>query len=439
MTNDRGLLRVVGVFGLSAAIINATIGGGIFRLPANASSMLGTGAPLAYLVCAAVMALIALCIAEAGSRVSATGGPYAYVEVAFGPFVGFILGVLLWIIGTTAVGAVSNVFIDNVGAAIPYFRTDSGRVIGILLLLGGLSTVNVFGIKHGVRLSGVTAVAKLLPLLLLVVVGLFVIEPANLVMERVPAPSELTRAGIVLLFAFTGVESALIPSGEVKDPARSVPRAILIAMSGIAILYILIHLVAQGVLGPALAGSTTPLADAAGVVFGGWGRTMLIVGVVVSTFGYLGVMTLANPRALFAFARDGFLPRAMASVHPKFHTPWIAILVQAGITSALGIFSGFTTLAVISNVAALLVYLGCAGAAWQLRKRDVRVEGAKPFRLPGAIVVQLLAAALIIGLLTSITWAEWRVLLAIGAVATLIFFVTRASREDAQKSSRPNV
>jgi amino acid transporter len=241
----------------------------------------------------------------------------------------------------------------------------------------------------------------------------------------------------VLLFAFTGVESALIPGGEVKDPARTVPRAILFAMTAITVLYITIHLVAQGVLGPALGSTTTPLADAGGVVFGPPGRTLLLLGVIVSTFGYLSVMTLANPRTIFALARDGFLPRAIASVHPRFHTPWIAIMVQAAITASLGIFSGFTTLAVISNVAALLVYLGCAGAAWQLRKRDVRAEGATPFRMPGATAVQLLAAVLIIGLLTSITWEEWRVLTGIGAVATAIFFMTRSSRNNAQKSSSP--
>lgn len=428
---ERGLIRAVGVLALSAAIINSTIGGGIFRLPANASSMLGTAAPLAYLICAAVMALIALCIAEAGSRVSTTGGPYAYVEIAFGPFVGFILGVMLWIIGTTAVGAVSTVFIDNVGAWIPFFATKAGRVAGILALFAGLGAVNVFGVKHGSRLSVVTTVMKLLPLGLLALVGIFAIEPSNLTIAAAPPPADLLRASIVLLFAFTGVESALIPGGEVKDPARTVPRAILFAMTGITVLYITIHLVAQGVLGPALADTTTPLADAAGAVFGGWGRTLLLVGVIVSTFGYLSVMTLANPRTLFAFARDGFLPRAIASVHPRFHTPWVAIILQAGITSALGIFSGFTTLAVISNVAALLVYLGCAAAAWQLRRRDVRVDGAEPFKLPGATVVQLLAATLIIALLTSITWGEWKVLLAIAAVTTAVFGISHWSRRRA--------
>jgi APA family basic amino acid/polyamine antiporter len=430
--SERGLLRAVGVLGLSAAIINSTIGGGIFRLPANASGMLGTAAPLAYIICAVVMALIALCIAEAGSRVSSTGGPYAYVEIAFGPFVGFFLGVMLWIIGTTAVGAVSTVFIDNVGAWIPFFATTFGRVAGILALFIGFATVNVLGVKYGSRLSIVTTIMKLVPLGLLALVGIFAIEPSNLTIEAAPAPADLMRASIVLLFAFTGVESALIPGGELRDPARTVPRAILFAMTAITVLYITLHLVAQGVLGPALGTATTPLADAGGIVFGSWGRTLLLLGVIISTFGYLSVMTLATPRALFALGRDGFLPRAIASVHAKFHTPWVAIIVQAAITASLGIFSGFTTLAVISNVAALLVYLGCAGAAYQLKKRDVRVEGATPFKMRGAVVVQLLASVLIIGLLTSITWAEWRVLLAIGAVSTLIFFITRSSRNNAQ-------
>jgi APA family basic amino acid/polyamine antiporter len=336
---------------------------------------------------------------------------------------------MLWIIGTTAVGAVSTVFIDNVAAAIPAFATPTGRAVGLALLFAGLGTVNVIGVKHGSRLSIVTTAMKLVPLVVLVLVGIFAIEPSNLAMERAPAPAELTRAAIVLLFAFTGVESALIPSGEVRDPARTVPRAILFAMTIVTVLYLSIHLVAQGVLGEALAGTPTPLADAAGAIMGPAGRTFLLVGVIVSTFGYLSVMTLANPRTLFAFARDGNLPKVLASVHPRFHTPWVAIIVQCTITAALGILGGFATLAVISNVAALLVYLGCAAAAWQLRKRDVRVEGAEPFRMPGAAFVQVAAAVLILALLSSITRSEWLVLIQIAIVTTLVFAISRRARK----------
>lgn len=217
-----------------------------------------------------------------------------------------------------------------------------------------------------------------------------------------PSAGTVTRGSIFLIFAFAGIESALVPSGEVRDAAFTVPRAIFTAMAGITVLYVGLQLVAQGVLGAALATSTTSLADAAGVVFGPWGGTMLLVGVLVSTFGYLCGMTLAVPRALFAFARDGFLPTQLASIHPRWKTPYIAIAMQSAVMCALAITSSFDKLAIIANVAALLVYMACALASWQLRRKGV-TSGSPPFRVPGAAIIPVLACAVIIMLPTSIS------------------------------------
>jgi APA family basic amino acid/polyamine antiporter len=195
------------------------------------------------------------------------------------------------------------------------------------------------------------------------------------------------------------------------------------------VLYIALQVVAQGVLGAALAASKTPLADAAGQVFGPWGRALLIVGVIVSTFGYLSGMTLAMPRALYALARDGFGPSALARIHPIWKTPHVAIVVQVVITCALAVTSSFGPLAIFSNVAALLLYFACAAAAWALRRQHVQ-EGGVPFRVPGASVVPLLTCLVIIALLTSITWEEWRVLLGVMAIASILFFLRRARATD---------
>jgi APA family basic amino acid/polyamine antiporter len=422
---DSGLLRAVGPLGLAAAIANVTIGGGIFRLPSVVADSLGAAAPIAYVICAVVMGMIAMCIAEAGSRVSATGGPYAYVEVAFGPFAGYLVGVMTWMIGVTAVAAVANVFIDSLGAIAPPFASPAGRAAGLVLAFGVLASVNVVGVAYGSRLNAVTVTLKLVPLLLLVALGVGAVQPANLAVTEVPSLPTVTRTAIVLLFAFTGVESAMVPGGEVRDPARTIPRAILIGMSGITVLYLAVQLVAQGVLGPALAGSATPLADAAGVAMGAWGRQLLLVGVVVSTFGYLSGMSLASPRSLYAFGRDGYLPRAVAAVHPRYRTPWVAVIVQLTLVCALAISSSFGALAVISNVAALLVYLGCAAGAWQLRRRGVQEPGSTPFRMPAGGVVPWVACAAILGLLTSITAEEWLVLGEVAGVATVVFVVAR--------------
>lgn len=426
---ESGLVRAVGVWALAAGIINITVGGGIFRLPAAVGGALGPSAPLAYLVCALAMGLIVLCFAEAGSRVAMTGGPYAYVEVALGPFVGFLAGVLLWIVGTFALAAVATLFADAVGALVPALggRTARTALLAATFLL--LSGINVLGVRQGNAVNVVATVAKLLPLLLLLVAGLFAIRSGNLTGEgAAPATGSLARTSVLLIFAFAGIETALVPSGEVRNVARTIPRAIAIAMIAITILYLGLHLVAQGVLGSALAGSQTPLADAAAVALGPWGRALILVGAAVSMFGYVGGMTLAVPRALFALARDGFLPRALAAVHPRWHTPYVAIAAQTVIVFALAVTSGFEKLAILANLSTLLLYAGCCVAAWELRRRDVRADGI-PFRVPGAAVVPFLALGVIAFLLWSITLDEWLVVGGVIAAACLLYAVTLPARQ----------
>lgn len=424
---ERGLTRAIGVLGLSAAIFNTTVGGGIFRLPGSVTEMIGPSAPLVYLICALAMGLIVLCFAEAGSRVSMTGGPYAYVELVFGPYAGFMSGVLLWLLGTTAMASVSSAYAGFIGVLIPALGAPVPRALVLAVTFAFLAGVNVRGVRQGTRLITVVSVAKLLPLLVLVAVGALAVAPANLAVASLPAASSFARTAIVLIFAFTGVESALVPTGEVKDPSKTVPRALAIAMIGVTVLYLAIHLVAQGVLGPdALAAAkAAPLAAVAERLMGSPGRLLLLVGAAISTFGYMSGMTLAVPRALFAFGRDGFLPRQMAALHPSFQTPWLAIILQSAVVCALAVVNEFEALAVLANLSALLLYFACAVAAWELRRRGIQNEGTTPFNLPFGPTIHILACVAIIWLLTSITGAEWRSVGYVLVVATGLFFFRR--------------
>jgi amino acid transporter len=428
---EGALVRAIGTFGLAASIVNVTVGGGIFRLPASpeVTGRLGAAAPLAYLVCAAVMGLIVLCIAEAGSRVAMTGGPYAYVEATFGRYVGFMVGVMLWLLGCTAVPAVAGVFADTIARLVPAVGTPVGRASFLAAVFAVVAAINVLGVRQGTRLNAVLTVAKLAPLLLLLLVGAFAVHGENVRMVHgVPSAGDLSRASVFLIFAFAGVESALVPSGEVRDPARTVPRAVFLAMGLVTLLYVGLQLVAQGVLGASLVGAATPLADAAGQVFGPWGVVLLSVGFVISAFGYLSGMTLAVPRALYAFGRDGILPRAFAAVHPRFHTPWVAIVVQSALAWLLAVTSGFERLAIVANVSAALVYLGCAAAAWRLQRMNVRQAGGTPFEIPGGATAPVLAAAAILFLLSSVTVKEWTVLVVVVIVASGLYAVSAMRR-----------
>ena len=323
------LVRAIGTLGLAAAIVNVTVGAGIFQLPSNVASSLGAAAPIAYVVCAVAMGLIVLCIAEAGSRVSLTGGPYAYVGAAFGPYAAFLSGVLLWMLGVFATAAVATVFAASVGQLVPALAPWQPGVLPATF--GFWAVVNMRGVALGARLNAVATVAKLAPLLLIAVGGPFLVRDEHLTSRRWPPAADVARTSLLLVFAFAGVESALVPSGEVRDTARTVPRAIALAMLGITALYIALQVSAQGILGAALAGASTPLADAAGTAFGGWARALLLAGAAISMFGYLGGMTLAMPRLVFALARDGYLPRALAAVHPVYRSPQAAIAVQTAL------------------------------------------------------------------------------------------------------------
>jgi APA family basic amino acid/polyamine antiporter len=421
------LVRAIGTFGLAAGIINITIGGGIFRLPANVASTMGPSAPIAYVVCAVAMALIVLCIADAGSRVSLTGGPYAYVGTAFGPYFGFISGVLLFMLGTFATAAVSTVFAASIGQLVPALSGQAASAVVLITAFVFWSIVNFRGVTLSVRLNSIATVAKLLPLLLIAIGGAFFIRADNLAIEVVPPAGDIARTCLLLIFAFAGIECALVPSGEVRDTARTVPRAIALAMVAITLLYIALQVVAQGILGDDLPQATAaPLADAAGMSMGGWARAILLAGASISTFGYLGGMTLSMPRALFALARDGFLPRTLAAVHPEHRTPHIAIVTQSVLTVALAATGTFEQLAILANVSALALYLGCALAAWQLRRMKV-TSGGKPFQVPGAALVPWIACAVILWLLTGVTSMEWLGFLICVAIASIVYAVTRAA------------
>ncbi len=424
-SSESSLLRSIGTFGLAASIVNVTIGGGIFRLPADMAGTLGATAPIAYLLCALAMGLIVLCIAEAGSRVTMTGGPYAYVEVAFGPFVGFLAGFLLWMLLTFAMAAVATVLVASLGALVPVLASRGASAAALVAIYAAFAAINILGVERGARVNSALTVAKILPLLLLIAGGLFAIDPDNLAIGDPPDMALLARSSLLLIFAFAGIEAAVVPGGEVKDPARTVPRAIFIAMAAITVLYAGLQFVAQGVLGPALATSkAAPLAEAAGVALGGWARTLLLVGAVISMIGHAGAMILATPRTLFAFARDGFLPSAVARLHPVHRSPFVAILLQCAIVVVLAITSTFERLAILANLSILVLYGTCCLATWQLRHLDVRAGGT-PFRVPAPTLVIALACLVIGWMLTSVTLAEWTAFVIALGVAAAIFVLRR--------------
>lgn len=419
-SGEQGFVRAIGVRGLTASIVNTTIGAGIFVLPALVARDLGSAAPLAYLACGLAMAFVVASFAMAGSRVSLTGGIYAYVEIAFGRLVGFLTGFLVWLACLLAAASVASALAASVALAAPVFGVPILRVVGLGLVFATFAWINVRGVALGTRLVEVITLTKLLPLLLLAAVGLLWVRPEHLAIEWA-APDRIGTASITLIFAFMGIEIALVPSGEIREPSRTVPRAIFLALGITTLIYLMLQLVAHAVLGPALASfADAPLAEVASRVLGPVGRTVVLVGGAISMLGFLSGDALGTPRSLYAFAREGLLPAPMARLHPRFKTPSIAIIVHAVIAWALASIGSFGVLVLLANVALLFSYLLCCLAAIELQRRNVQTGGS-PFVPPGGPLVPVLACVVVLWLLSHASAQEFAVTAGAALVAAILF------------------
>lgn len=404
---DEGLIRAIGTRALSINVVNMVVGGGIFAMPGLIAAQMGSAAVFAYLICSITVALVFLCFAEIGSRVSRSGGVYAYVEDAFGPFAGFIASILFWFgFSGLADAAITVVMVDSLAVLFPIFDETIPRGLFIVGLLACLAAVNIRGVEAGVRLYVFNTIVKLVPLLLLLVVGLFAIDIGNLAITEWPSAASIGAGTILCFYAFNGAESALNASGEIKNPSKTVPLGLLVGLTGILTLYIGLQVVAQGVLGDELASNTeAPLVAAATAVFGEWGGKMLVAAAFLSIYSTLSGDLLGAPRIIFASARDGNLPSFLAKVHPKYRTPHAAIIFFTVVVAVFALSGTFAQLATVASGSVLLVDIGVCLAVIRFRRRDgLPPEGQ--FRLPFGPVIPLLACTFIGGLLLQIPYDE---------------------------------
>ena len=337
-----------------------------------------------------------LCFAEAGSKVTDSGGPYTYIESAFGKYAGFVTANLFLITALAAGGAVANAVADILAAYISILDYTPVRILFFLLMFGLFAWINIRGVRLGIGLVILTTIAKLTPLLLLVMIGWKDVIATNPQWESIPTVGNIGQMSFILFFAFMGAEIGLSVGGEVKNPQKTIPRAIFIGIAGVLILYILIQTVSVGVLGSDLANYTeNPLAEVGGLVFGPIGLTLITLGAAVSLFGNLNGGILNMPRILFAAARDGVIPpTALSNIHPKYKTPQVSIVILTSIAFLLASIGGFQMLAIVSSAISLMVYLGVVLAVIKLRK--IVPAHAQSFRIPGGYTVPVAASIVIL-------------------------------------------
>ncbi len=421
-----GLKRVIGVPGLSLNIINGTIGAGIFALPAIVSIEMGAFGVFGYIFCSLMLGAIMLCYAEIGSRITSSGGSYAYVAAGFGDFPGYVIN-WLYFFGWGILGsaALMNVMADSLAVIFPALANPLMRAVFFFVLIGVMILVNVRGAKQGIGLVKLITIIKLLPLLGIIIFGFSKVKTGNLHWEHLPGLKTFSDTALILFFAFAGFETSLGVSGEFKNPKRTVPMGIFLGGLGVLGVYMLLQTVTQGVLGADIASfKDAPLAAVAEKIVGPVGATLLLIAAAISCFGTVGADILATPRSLFAGANDGTLPRFLGKVHPKFATPHVAVTIYASLIFIFSVSGGFKQLALLASAAILLVYLAVILATVKLRKQQ-QPGSEKTFRAPGGLIFPLIGIASITWLLSSLS--KWEVLSTIIfiVIVCVIYFVTK--------------
>ncbi len=432
------LKRTISLTGLSANIINSVVGAGIFVIPAVVAAGLGSASILAYLICGVLVILIMLCFAEVGSIITNSGGTYAYIETTFGKYAGFITANLYLIAAVTADAAIANALANIIGTFFPVFRGEFIQISFFLIIFAGLAFVNIRGAEQGVRFVTIFSIMKTIPLLFIIFIGFKDIDITNLYFESIPSLKKLGEVSLVLFFAFQGAEIGLSISGEVMQPQKTIPRAIFLSVLFILILYILIQTVSQGILGNELANyKDNPLGEVAKRIFGPVGLTLISIGAAVSMFGSVSGGVLSNPRVIFSASKDGVIPvDLLSSIHKKFATPHVAILVYATSAFLFASFGGFKQLAVISSAAILIIYLGVALAVIKLRRKGIEAKKAGSFRIPGGYTVPVLSVIIILFFLSSLTAGEIKTTLISIGLLSLIYAGIHLYNENRSKKSK---
>ncbi|NND08657.1 MAG: amino acid permease [Saprospiraceae bacterium] len=421
-----GLQRVVGVSGLSLTIVNVTIGAGIFALPAVVGIELGAFSVFAYVFCGIMMAAIMLCYAEVGTRVTSTGGSYAYIEAAFGDFAGFAVSWLA-VFGWSVLGsaALMNIIADSLSVIFSSFSNPWIRGILFFFLLGFLALTNILGTKRGVAFIKWITIVKLLPLLGIIIFGFGLMNTENFALDHLPTLSTFGSTALVLFFAFAGFEISLGASGEIKDPNRTIPTGILLGGSIVLLIYLLLQTVTQGVLGSHMEGvKDAPLAAVAEQIVGARGATLLLMAAAISCFGSVSTDVLNSPRILYAGALDGLFPKFLGKLHSRFATPHWSIICYAGVVFLFSISGGFKQLAVLASAAILVIYLLVILSMIKMRLEN-KHDSEGIFKVPGGFLIPIFGIACISWLLMNLS--KWEVLSAfIFLVAvSMIYLLTK--------------
>ncbi|WP_421896307.1 APC family permease [Marinoscillum sp.] len=369
------LKREIRRWDLVLLLINSIIGAGIFGLPSKIYALSGIYSLAALLLCAVIVLIIVFNFAEVASRFDKTGGPYLYTLAAFGQIPAFIIGWILLITRISTYAALINLLATYMVFFYPPFQSQPWRAVIITLVTLLLTLINFIGVKNSTRFSNGLAIAKVLPLLIFVGVGFFFID-TSLVQapESYPSSAEFATSVLVLIFAFTGFESVLVNTGEIQNPAKNIPFALILSILIVAVFYGLIQMVSMATL-PGLATSNTPISDAAQLFMGSAGGLLITVGAVISISGTLNSVMLVGSRVPYALSEEHQFPGIFGRLNRKYQTPTQSLLLFSGVALLASLSGSFIYALSISVISKILIFLTVCMALIKLRRSEHQPTG----------------------------------------------------------------
>jgi APA family basic amino acid/polyamine antiporter len=398
-------VRSIGRWAMTALVINCIIGGGIFGLPGELTRLLGRASPFAMILAALGMAVILSCFAEVASQFSEPGGAYLYVRTAFGRFAGMQISWFDMLNMIATVAALANLFVDYLATFLPSPLGSWNRAAIMAILIAIPAAANYRGVRSGANLSSLMTVAKLLPLALLVLFGVarFAHHPEIIHVSEVVSPglSNWVRAMALLLFAFGGWEDSLLPTGEVREPRRTIPFGLGMGLLGCAAIYMLLQFIVVTTIGTRI--SDAPLPATASVLLGRGGAAFVTIAALVSIYGWISASMLYAPRLAYSLAAQGDFPSVFARLHTRFHTPTAAILLYAVTGWVLASSGTFLWLVALTSGTLMVLYAG--GCASLMRLRRLRPK-ADAFRIPLGPVLSIVGVAIALALMTALKRRE---------------------------------
>jgi len=416
------LIRGIGIFGSSFLVLNGMIGAGIFAMPSVVAARAGILSPWLFLAVGVLFITVVLTFAELSSYFRISGGPVLYATRAFGPLTGFSTGWIYYVSRVAAVAANANVMAVYLATMWDWFGGDYGRAAVILVVCGGLTLVNVLGVKDGMRTLAVFTFFKLIPLLIMILLGLQYVSPDVLFPQNMPTIDDLGGTTLLLIYAFVGFETVLITAGETAKPRVTIPKALILTMIVTGLLYFLIVLVYVAVLGGEVDENAT-LVDVGRKLAGPVGAIAITLAAIFSIGGNLSGTMLAVPRATLSLAEHRLLPRWFGQIHEKFSTPANSIMFMGGLAAALALSGSFVRLAIASSLTRMITYVVCIAALPVIKGKADHATIAKAFKIPGGYTIPLVAFVLCLWLASHSSAESWQLVAIMLAVGLVLYWL----------------